>query len=1086
MKSPNSKESLKVAVSSVEAQVGKDVLLPCHITDYGASELDLQKVGVDWLFITLNGTKEDLYSFNGQVPRPWRNWSRVSEEELQKGNASLLIPQVKIAEQGYYKCVVVVTPDRAEEMLYLTVSANPKVDLSPPELTVENGTEKFINCSVKQFYPSDIQVRWFEILGNREDEVTSGICTGTLADNVDGTFNVTSRLRLKPYLKDHEKKYACIVEHRNRSISKITTLHVKENKLPNGIIFTALGSLLVTLFLFGMASLIYVKYFRKVPPTVTIVTMPEKLIHLENAVFSCQITGFKPKNIRVEFCLETKDNRHKYISTWNSREINSQVKLRDVDCEEQARLCLREGDMSELDSYFRVEPPKIQSHSDKTFSVTCNIVAILDMYRHDDAKLSIKVHHSALPCSATEYVILSVAGVPPRLSKILIPHHVVHQEFCMLTCPISCFKPRPLSIRWFKKQPEGEEEELVAVVSMNEALTHDEVEKVHGYTPSISDAVQLEDKSYCVSAMLLFIPTALEHQNSLFIAEVFHEATKTKARMQTWLQVSAMPILEPIDSFPNTPKADESVTLSCRIHSFFPQKIEIFWCKDGTSMSEKPENAESLANQTGLYYCINKITFVPSRMDRGKTISCQIKHESSADPICVEWHMTTLMVSPRISEITSDSPILELGKTVTLTCQIEDYYPEDCIVQWNKERGVIKTENPTLNPKSGLHSSQTTMTFVPTMNDHGREIVVEVLHYATMFQPIQKNFQILLKGVPVVLDIVCEPEVAGYGKLSTLKCAVSGFHPENITVDWYRDNMKMTDGVTTTDVEKDSRGLFSLCSALTLVPTALDFNRTICFHVNHPRLQQPIIKQATLGLVAMYPTVFEIEKIPLCMEVNKLQTLRVQMADFAPGDIQVEWFKSQQPVNMEITTAEPRIGENGLCFAESVIKFIPKWKDQDAVITCRIIHLATNHVTEKSCRLTLQGVSTTVPEQNSETDELQLYLQTDSRSVQIHPIDKEMGGLQIQCLTTNPEAGEKVTLKCNFRDYDPNKTELKWYKGIYPLHNAKIEKKTCKDGFVSYVTFQTDGEDRECNIRCEITTDGGGQEMEVCYVLKLK
>ncbi|XP_030056926.1 uncharacterized protein LOC115468917 isoform X2 [Microcaecilia unicolor] len=975
-------ENLHVEVQSVKAQVGEDVLLPCHITGYGASELELQKVGVGWLFITLNGTEEDLYSFNGQVHRPRRNGSRVSEEELQKGNASLLIPQVRIAEEGSYKCVVVMTPNRAEGMLYLTVSANPKVALSSSEITVEAGTEKSVMCLVNQFYPSSIQVRWFEISGNRENEVTTGICTGSLADNIDGTFNVISRLRLKASLKDHEKKYACSVEHRTliNNIFLTATLHVTEHKTQIAIIiFSVIGSLLVTSLLFGVASLIYVKYFRKVPPTMTI-TIPQKLIHLEKAVFSCQITGFKPKDITVEFCLETKDNRRKYISTWSSSEINSKVKPQDMDCEEQVSLFLTEGGTSRLDSYFEVEPPMIQSHNDKTFSITCNIVAIFDMYRHDGAKLSIKVHHTALLHPATECVVFSVEGVPPRLSKILAPHRVVHQEFCMLTCPISCFKPRPLSISWFKKQSEGEEEELVAVVSMHEAFTHDAVEEVPGYTPSISDAVQLEDKSYCVTAMLLFIPTALEHQNCLFISEVSHEATKTKTRMETWLQVSAMPILEPIDSFPNTPKSDESVTLSCRIHSFFPQKIEIFWCKDGILMSEKPENTESTADQIGLYYCISKITFMPSRMDRGKTISCQIKHESSMDPRCVEWNMMTLMVSPRISEITSDSPVLEQEKTVTLKCQIEDYYPEGCIVQWNKEIGVIKMENPTLNPKTGLYSSQTTMAFAPTMDDHGTEIVVEILHYATMVQSIQKTFQLFLKGVPVVLDIVCNPEVAGYGKPFTLICAVSGFHPENIIVDWYRDNMKMTDGITTTDVEQDSRGLFSLRSALRLVPTALDFNRSICFHVNHPRLQQPIIKRSTI------------------------------------------------------------------CLA---------------------------------------GVSTNVPNQISESDDVPPHLQEDSGSVQMLPIDGEMGGVQIQCVTTSPKAGEKVTLKCNFLDYDLNKTELKWYKGIYPLHNAKVEKKTCKDGFVSYVTFQTDREDRECRIRCEITTDGGGQEMDVCYVLKL-
>lgn len=75
-------------------------------------------------------------------------------------------------------------------------------------------------------------------------------------------------------------------------------------------------------------------------------------------------------------------------------------------------------------------------------------------------------------------------------------------------------------------------------------------------------------------------------------------------------------------------KLDEPLTLTCRIHSFFPKTIELQWCKDEQALEESITSEETKRSD-GLFFYTTNLTFVPKAEDVGKRFTCRAKHRHS-------------------------------------------------------------------------------------------------------------------------------------------------------------------------------------------------------------------------------------------------------------------------------------------------------------------------------------------------------------------------------------------------------------------------------------------------------------------------
>lgn len=100
----------------------------------------------------------------------------------------------------------------------------------------------------------------------------------------------------------------------------------------------------------------------------------------------------------------------------------------------------------------------------------------------------------------------------------------------------------------------------------------------------------------------------------------------------------ALPMLHEVHCSTNVPRSNEPLTLSCKIHSYFPETLEVCWNNDDgildSSFSTPPTKGAD-----GLYFCISKIHYNPQVEDSGKRFVCRAKLEGSQAYKESAWQM---------------------------------------------------------------------------------------------------------------------------------------------------------------------------------------------------------------------------------------------------------------------------------------------------------------------------------------------------------------------------------------------------------------------------------------------------------------
>uniref|UniRef100_A0A8C5QY67 Ig-like domain-containing protein n=1 Tax=Leptobrachium leishanense TaxID=445787 RepID=A0A8C5QY67_9ANUR len=116
---------------------------------------------------------------------------RVSFDEraARIGNASILLSNMKIEDEGIYSCLVIYSLERVEADIILDVLVPPKIQVSSKEVSEEK--EKTLICSVNGFYPGDITITWL-----RDGEVLQNSSLGKKQRNEDHTYGVTSMVNV--------------------------------------------------------------------------------------------------------------------------------------------------------------------------------------------------------------------------------------------------------------------------------------------------------------------------------------------------------------------------------------------------------------------------------------------------------------------------------------------------------------------------------------------------------------------------------------------------------------------------------------------------------------------------------------------------------------------------------------------------------------------------------------------------------------------------------------------------------------------------------------------------------------------------
>uniref|UniRef100_A0A1B8Y3Y0 Ig-like domain-containing protein n=1 Tax=Xenopus tropicalis TaxID=8364 RepID=A0A1B8Y3Y0_XENTR len=134
------------APPSRQVLVGSRAILPCMIS-VGNASLDLNYLAVIWFF----QNKEILrFDNKGFVSTSRRSFN---QQEVDNGNFSLALSNVRISDEGVYTCVVVYSPEREDREIRLNV-------LDPPAITITQKQRNALSCSATGFYPKEINITW--------------------------------------------------------------------------------------------------------------------------------------------------------------------------------------------------------------------------------------------------------------------------------------------------------------------------------------------------------------------------------------------------------------------------------------------------------------------------------------------------------------------------------------------------------------------------------------------------------------------------------------------------------------------------------------------------------------------------------------------------------------------------------------------------------------------------------------------------------------------------------------------------------------------------------------------------------------
>ncbi|XP_067902345.1 uncharacterized protein [Heterodontus francisci] len=749
---------------AVKAIVNTDVLLECRVSGY-TKQIDLKNVGVQWFFQELGSpdmTKREVYQFTGGKHTPYRKGATIFDDELKKGIASLFLPNVQFAEEGDYTCIVFITPDSGSGKSSMAVSATPQVSVSSNAITIENGTEKSVKCDIVGFYPVTIEMNWIQKTKDKEQIISKHICTGSPVENDDGTYNVSSRLRLRPTLQDSGTVYICYVQHRSLSKAlKLTTqLTVKEPEVvvPVGIIFASvIVSILMCLVILGVGFYAYLKYLRKVPPKVSDISKPPRIIHLQEALLNCQISGYRPENISVHWSLQRKwEDKPNEIYQWTYTTQNPTAD------DQQKLISINGSQFDEQGGSFKFEMPVVKHNNDGSSSVHCKVMLLPDIHKDDGATLQVQVQHSTLAKPIIKKIMLKVEGIEPRMTDIVIPPHIIHEEVLAVTCPINGFKPRPLAITWYK-QKNGITKEIVKLEpGKTEFIDGRETEQPK-YAHSITE-LEYEDNTYSVTSILLFIPTICEDHDAGYVCEVKHPATNSSLCKEVNLNIKAIPKCDDIKLTPEAPIVDERACASCRIYSFFPKDIKVIWKKDGIILEVMNADTEAVLGKDGLYYFTSRLKFTPVREDFGKMLTCEFQHKSITESRKTACELAPLVSPPLVKYIKSIPEFPMIGEEATIVCYAHGFFPKETMFMWfkNDERtddpGIISTD-PQKDEETGLFYRESQWKLLIKPEYHLMEFKVEVLHFPTSHRPSRSSFILRLRGLSEMplSEIKCNP-----------------------------------------------------------------------------------------------------------------------------------------------------------------------------------------------------------------------------------------------------------------------------------------------------------------------------------------
>ncbi|KAL7977337.1 hypothetical protein Chor_009286 [Crotalus horridus] len=191
--------TVTIPEGTIQAKPGSDVSLPCDFEE-SSGYIYPKRLAVIWRVGTRIIAKyEDKLEI-------FHKGAKMSPEDLLRGNASLLLPNVQDADSNTYVCVVIHSPDREQQSVELKVEAPPLVKLGSTKVQLTKPST--LVCMATGFYPGKISMTWF-----RNDRIVQGPEQPPAQPSTGQLFRAESILEFIPEFSDANANFSCHIHH---------------------------------------------------------------------------------------------------------------------------------------------------------------------------------------------------------------------------------------------------------------------------------------------------------------------------------------------------------------------------------------------------------------------------------------------------------------------------------------------------------------------------------------------------------------------------------------------------------------------------------------------------------------------------------------------------------------------------------------------------------------------------------------------------------------------------------------------------------------------------------------------------------
>ncbi|XP_068438601.1 uncharacterized protein si:ch211-180a12.2 isoform X2 [Clinocottus analis] len=726
-----------VSPSEIQARPNTNATLPCNVTlprSVNGATINKSTLRVNWIS---NGT--EIASFREAATQIKEGFS-WDNRDFVNGDFSLTVLRAALDLQGLYECTVSSNSTMLHSSnISFSILASPT--LSIPQQWVVLETESQLQCHADGFYPPPVNFSW-----TRDGQVIQPPYYVEGEQTSNGYYMAVGNLTLYPSREDQNVTFGCKVSHKGSNQNLDFQLNITYT------------------------------------PSIRLSAMPSPSGNIPLTLY-CDVESFYPEEVSV-FWLQnstvlpepaaTEQNpdgtyrtRHYYTLSPEQREQGGKVEC----AVKQPGVVHPVSGSAYLEKLDPQDETPVLTKSAKA-SVAMMCISIVLVF---------------LLCFGFSWRRMDEKQKSLNVSGIILPPRVIVGQKGRVTVSIEGRRVDRVQTAWFLNNTPISDTSLTASEKGPLLPSRGEMGyyKLHTQGPLHSSGSGIQQ----LISSLTFIPRISNHKAAVFKCQVSYlgkdkivvERVSEKFTILSAPEVSEIQLAE-------TPSNPDVISMTVRASHFHPDVITFRWFCQGSELSPVASQASSSPrpDSEGFFSAFSQCKLPQSELERGGTkVWVSVHHIALKQPVTRETR--GFIKRPCVSELVGSrsSP----GQTLSLGCEITDFYPANITVTWLRLRegeqddseeevidggemwGPVNTHPRLYRATATLERKATTQ----EKKERGGGIICRVAH-CSLKEPIEKhwrNVDIVAPSIPPSISVCWSSE--GVGVFSLL---LKGGHPK--------------------------------------------------------------------------------------------------------------------------------------------------------------------------------------------------------------------------------------------------------------------------------------------------------------------